>query len=203
MAADVTVPAGERVLVLLRAVNVGGTGALPMADLRAAATGLGHTDVATHLATGNLLLAPAPGSPGTVDALSARLAEDLTAALGRSLTLTVRTRAQLDAVVAANPYPAEAAADPARLTVVFWDGDVPQGPLDLSRYGRERGTVRCREGYVHYPDGIGRSKVTGAVLDRLAAPGGTARNWRTVRALHGLLGAARPVDPRDGRSPGG
>ncbi|MFF1528324.1 DUF1697 domain-containing protein [Cellulomonas sp. NPDC058312] len=187
MAADVPVPAGERVLVLLRAVNVGGTGTLPMADLRAAATALGHTDVATHLATGNLLLTPAAGSPGTVDALAGALTADLGDRLGRPLALTVRTRAQLDDVVAGNPYPDEAAADPAHLVVVFWDGDVPPGPLELGRYGRERGTVRGREGYVHYPDGIGRSKVTAAVLDRLAGRTGTGRSWRTVQALHTRL----------------
>lgn len=183
-------PETERVLVLLRAVNVGGHGALPMADLRAAAANLGHTDVATHLATGNLLLTPAPGSPGTADGLAARLTADLGDRLGRPLALTVRTRAEVDDVVAANPYPAAAADDPAHLVVVFLDGPAPaDGAVDLSRYGRERATWRGREGYVHYPDGIGRSKVTAGVLDRLAGRSGTARNWRTVLALQAKLRA--------------
>jgi uncharacterized protein (DUF1697 family) len=178
----------ERVLVLLRAVNVGGTGMLPMADLRAAATDLGHTDVATHLATGNLLLTPAPGSPATADALAERLTADLGERLGRPVTLTVRTADELDDVVAANPYPDAAADDPAHLVVVFLDGPAaPDGAADLATYGRERATWRGREGYVHYPDGIGRSKVTAGVLDRLAGRRGTGRNWRTVLALQDRL----------------
>ncbi|WP_282948050.1 DUF1697 domain-containing protein [Cellulomonas endometrii] len=181
------VPPGERVLVLVRAVNVGGASALPMADLRAAASGLGHGDVATHLATGNLLLTPAPGSPATVAGLAERLAADLTRELGRPLALTVRSRAQLDDVVAANPYPDAARDDPAHLVVLFFDGPAPDGEVDLSRYGRERGTWRGSQGYVHYPDGIGRSKVTAAVLDRLAGRTGTGRNWRTVLALQAKL----------------
>lgn len=178
---------GHRVLVLLRAVNVGGASALPMADLRAAATELGHTDVATHLATGNLLLTPAPGSPATAGGLAARLATDLADRLGRPLALTVRTRAQLDAVVAANPYPDVAADDPSHLVVVFFDGPVPDRPVDLARYGRERGTWHGSEGFLHYPDGIGRSKVTAGVIDRIAGRTGTGRNWRTVLALQARL----------------
>lgn len=178
----------ERVVVLLRAVNVGGHGALPMADLRAAATDLGHTDVATYLATGNLLLTPAPGSPGTPDGLAARLTADLAERLGRPFALTVRTAAQLDEVVAANPYPRAAADDPAHVVVVFLDGPAAaDGPADLSAYGRERATWRGREGYVHYPDGIGGSRVTAGVLDRLAGRSGTGRSWRTVLAVRSRL----------------
>jgi uncharacterized protein (DUF1697 family) len=188
-AAAQDVPPGERVLVLVRAINVGGASTLPMADLRAAATGLGHTGVATHLATGNLLLTPAPGSPATAGALAERLTADLSDRLGRPLALTVRTRAALDGVVAANPYPDAARDDPSHLVVLFFDGPVPDGEVDLSRYGRERGTWRGNEGYVHYPDGIGRSKVTAAVLDRLAGRTGTGRNWRTVLALQEKLAA--------------
>lgn len=185
---DRPVPDGERVVVLLRAVNVGGASALPMADLRDAATALGHGDVATHLATGNLLLVPAPGSPATTGALAERLAVDLAERLGRTLALTVRTRQQVEAVVAANPYPEEAASDPSHLLVVFLDGPAAaDGPADLARYGRERATWHGSEGYVHYPDGIGRSKVTAPVLDRLAGRSGTGRNWRTVLALRDRL----------------
>lgn len=190
VAGDATVPPGERVLVLLRAVNVGGTSALPMAELRATATGLGHADVATHLATGNLLLTPAAGSPATLGGLTARLTADLADRVGRPLALTVRTRAQVEDVVAANPYPDAAADDPSHLVVVFLDGPAAQdGTADLGRYGRERATWRGTEGYVHYPDGIGRSKVTAAVLDRLSGRSGTARNWRTVLALRDKLAA--------------
>lgn len=184
------VPPGERVLVLLRAVNVGGTSALPMADLRAAAADLGHGDVATHLTTGNLLLVPGPGSPDDAAGLAAALTTDLRERLGRPLALTVRTRAQVDDLVAANPYPGPAANDPAHLVVVFLDGPAQaDGRMDLSGYGRERGTWRGSEGYVHYPDGIGRSKVTAGVLDRLSGRTGTARNWRTVLALQEKLAA--------------
>ncbi|RMI05159.1 DUF1697 domain-containing protein [Cellulomonas triticagri] len=181
------VPDGERVLVALRAVNVGGASTLPMADLRAAAAEAGHTDVATHLASGNLLLRPAPGAPTRVGDLEAALTADLGDRLGRTLALTVRTRRQVDEIVAADPFPDASAADPAHVVVLLCDGPVPEGVLDLSAYGREQATGRGRDVHLHYPDGIGRSKVTAAVLDRLTGRRGTARNWRTVLAVQAKL----------------
>lgn len=189
MAAADDVPPDQRVVVLLRAINLGGASKLAMSDLRDAASTLGHTDVATHLATGNLLLTPADGSPRTTGALAERLSADLGERLGRPLALVVRTRAQIDAIVAANPYPDAARDDPSHLVVVFFDGPAPEGEADLERYGRESGTWRGSEGYLWYPDGIGRSKVTAAVIDRLAGRSGTGRNWRTVLALQEKLRA--------------
>jgi uncharacterized protein (DUF1697 family) len=177
------------VLVLLRAVNVGGTGKVAMADLRAAATDLGHADVATHLATGNLVLRPGPAAPTAVDALAADLTAGLRDRLGLPLEIVLRTTAQVDALVADLPWPEVAREDPSHLLALFLDGPAPDpgGTADLSRYGRERLVWHSDEAYLHYPDGIGRSKVTGAVLDRLSGHRGTGRNWRTVLALRDLL----------------
>ncbi len=74
-------------LALLRAVNVGGTGLLPMADLRTLAKGLDFTRVRTHLASGNLLL----DSPLPVDAVPDRLTEALAQQQGRAVGVATRT----------------------------------------------------------------------------------------------------------------
>lgn len=179
----------EPVLALLRAVNVGGTGKVAMPALRAAATDLGHTDVATHLATGNLVLRPAASAPTALDALTADLAAGLRDRLGLPLEIVLRTPAQIDALVTDLPWPEVAREDPAHLLALFLDGPAPEpdGTADLSRYGRERLRWHDAEAYLHYPDGIGRSKVTGAVLDRLSGRRGTGRNWRTVLAVRDLL----------------
>jgi uncharacterized protein (DUF1697 family) len=173
------------VAVLLRAVNVGGTGKVAMPALREAAADLGHTDVATHLATGNLVLRPAPSAPTDPAALAAGLRDRL----GLPLDLVVRTVAEIDALVTDLPWPDVAQDDPSHLLVLFLDGPAPEpgGTADLGRYGRERLLWHASEAYLHYPDGIGRSKVTGAVLDRVGGRRGTGRNWRTVLAVRDLL----------------
>ncbi|WP_263119189.1 DUF1697 domain-containing protein [Cellulomonas fimi] len=171
------------VVALLQAVNLGGRGMVPMARLREVTAALGHRDVSTWLATGNLLLRPRPDFTGDraelVDELTGRFRAELDLPLG----LVVRTLDQMSAVVAANPYPEAAADRPSRLIVMFYDGPVAEGSPDLTRYGPESATFHHEEGYIDYVDGIGRSKLTGKVLDRAAGAKGSGRNWNTVLAL--------------------
>ena len=60
-------------VALLRAVNVAGTGKLPMADLRAIAQGLGLANVRTYIASGNLLFESALGEDALKHALETKL----------------------------------------------------------------------------------------------------------------------------------
>ena len=185
-------PVGDEVLVaLLRAVNVGGR-TVRSADLKAAATELGHTQVATYAASGNAVLVPAP------DADPATIGPRLSRALGRRAGIAVpvitRTAGQWDHLVADVPCPEHAADDPSRLTVVVWDGTPDPDSVaafDPERYGEEEVVWHGDETYVYYPHGIGRSRLTLDVLSREAGRVGTARNWRTVLALQALADERR------------
>ncbi|MGW6129142.1 DUF1697 domain-containing protein [Cellulomonas sp. NPDC055163] len=174
------------VVALLRGVNVGGHRKVPMARLRAVAEGLGHEQVKTHLNSGNVVLvAPDDAAPERIAGdLAAGLREDL----GFDVDVVVRTRAELDAAVAANPFPDAAAEDPGRVLVMFFAADLDPDPaFDAAALGNERVVWAGREAYVHYPDGLGRSRLAPDVLTRAARQAGTGRNWRTVLALQGLL----------------
>lgn len=186
---DARVDPHTPVVALLQAVNLGRYGMVSMAELREGATALGYRDVRTLLSTGNLLVRPPAGWSGTRDDLTAALTTGLADHVHLPLGLVVRTRAELAAVVAANPYRQAAVDDPAHLVVVFYDQPVPPGTPDLSRYGPERTTFAGREAYVHYVLGIGRSRLTGPVLDRHAGGRGSGRNWNTVRKIADLLDA--------------
>lgn len=50
-------------IALLRAVNVGGTGKLPMAELRAMCESIGLTHVRTYIASGNVVFRAACRRP--------------------------------------------------------------------------------------------------------------------------------------------
>lgn len=174
------------VAALLRGVNVGGRRTVPMARLRGVVEGLGHERVATHLNSGNVVLV-APGDPPP-ERLGAELEAALADDLGFDVDVVVRSRAELDAIVAGNPFADAAAEDPARVLVTFWARDVtPGASFDPSAYGREQVRWTTREAYVHYADGMGRSRLTPDVLARAAGSAGTGRNWRTVLALQGML----------------
>jgi uncharacterized protein (DUF1697 family) len=159
-------------VAFLRAVNVGGTGKLPMAELRAMAEALGFTNVRTYIASGNLVFA----STLSEAKVKAALEDRLEAYAGKPVGVVVRTGAELAAVLRANPFPA---APPDRTVAIFLDAPPPADTLmQVSSVGTEEIAQGKREIYVHYPDGMARSK-----LRIPAAKAGTARNMNTIATL--------------------
>ena len=103
----------------------------------------------------------------------------------------VRTASEWTSIVAANPFPREAQDNPAHLVVMALKAAPSKAhvaALEAAIKGRERVCAKRRELYMVYPDGIGRSKLTIAVIERALATRGTARNWNTVLKLQALAG---------------
>lgn len=165
-----------RCAVLLRAVNVGGRGKLPMADLRRLLDGLGLDDVATYLQSGNVTLS----TDLSTAELGERVERALADAYGLRTAALVRTADELAAVVAANPYPYRV-GEPAKLVVTFLREPLT-AELDHERWLPEQFQVAGREVYQFHPDGLGRSRMAAGLLRGTGAVG-TTRNWTTVLAL--------------------
>ena len=172
----------EPVVVLIRGINVGGRGRLPMADLRALATDLGYGDVATYVQSGNLVCTTDRSADDVADAVRAAL----DAAMDVSPDVMVRTGAELRGIVERNPY-AEHTDDPTRVHVAFMPGRVSaQVPdVDLVALAPDECVAIGRELYLHLPNGLGRSKLAEVVAGP-KGPRPTVRNWRTVTALVAL-----------------
>jgi uncharacterized protein (DUF1697 family) len=171
-------------VALLRAVNVAATW-IAMADLRALAERLGLKNARTVLQSGNLIFE----SP---DRAAIELERRLESALLRRFDIAtpviVRSATELGRVVSNNPFPDEARRDPAHLAAVFLkDAPTPASVRVLAEaiVGRERIVARGKTLYAVYPDGMGRSKLTAALIDRKLETHGTARNWNTVLKLTG------------------
>ncbi|ACI54153.1 uncharacterized protein (DUF1697 family) [Rhizobium sp. BK619] len=165
-------------IALLRAVNVGGTGALPMAELKTICEGLGFADVKTYIQSGNVLFRS--------DASETAVEEKLDAALGQKMGkrpgVMVRTRKALDAIAADAPFPD---AKPNFLLVYFLPEKPPGDALDkMVAPDGEEAKLAAREIYVHYPKGSGRSKLKLPTLKS-----GTSRNLNTVRKLADMAAA--------------
>ena len=161
---------------LLRAVNVGGTGALPMATLKAIGEACGFVDCRTYIASGNLLFASDLPESEVKAALESRLLDWA----GKPIDVFVRTGEELAAVVAANPFPD---ANGSRHMVFFYDAPPPSDLIEQCRDRQgERLALGARELHVDYGEGIRTSK--------LKIPGKTertARNINTVRKLATML----------------
>ncbi len=159
-------------IALLRAVNVGGTGKLPMRDLQSICEDIRFTKVKTYIASGNVVFLSKLSEAKVKSALEARLA----AYANKPVGVLVRTATEMAAVLAANPFPDAA---PNRTLAVFLDEPPPINALDFVT-GKLDEELRLgqREIYVHYGDGMAQSK-----LKIPAAKNGTARNMNTVAKL--------------------
>jgi len=95
----------------------------------------------------------------------------------------VRTAAEMQAIVDANPFPKEAKNDPGRLVVLFLQGTGDGKTLQKAIKDREIARGEGRQIYVYYPDGQGRSRLTNALIEKTLGTRVTARNWNTVLKL--------------------
>lgn len=183
----------ETFVALLRAVNVGGFGKLPMSELRALCEEAGLGAVRTYIQSGNVVFRSALPERR----VQALLEKALAARMGKPVGVHVRTGAALAEILAKNPFPE---AEPSKVVVIFLDEPPPRGAAKAVKPpGREALVLSGRELYVHYPDGIGRSK-----LKIPFAAAGTARNLNTVAKLAALaeLEPGTGFSGRRGRSSG-
>ena len=143
-------------VALLRAVNVGGNGKLPMAELRALATKIGLKECRSLLQAAISSSTPvANAGPIGETVLEAACVEGIRL----KTAIYVRTPAELDAVLARNPFPIEAREDPSHLVVLFMReapaAECFQGAAGRHQRPRDRPRRRPPR-LVTYPDGIGQ-----------------------------------------------
>ena len=172
-------------IALFRAVNIGGRKATS-ADLRALAADLGHEDARTFVQTGNLVFR----SARTGAALEAEIEQAFAARFGYAADVMVRTDDEWRAALAANPHAQMAGRDPGHLIVMaLKSAPAPDAvaALQAAIPVREALAAVGRELFIAYPDGIGTSKLTGALIERRLKVRGTARNWNTATKLAAML----------------
>jgi len=170
-------------VALLRGINVGGHRRVPMAQLRGVAEEIGLARPRTLIASGNLVFE----SEVAPEELERRIESAIAERFGFPVDVIVRTDEQWRAYVAANPFPEEGAADPAKLMMVI--GKAPAGEREAAALlpyasGDERVASAGDALWLWFAQGAGRSRLG-------AAPAGsgiwTARNWNTVLRLREMV----------------
>jgi uncharacterized protein (DUF1697 family) len=172
----------ETRIALLRAVNVGGNRKVAMADLRDLLAELGLENGRTLLQSGNLVFS-SDAAPGALEKLLEREAKRR---LDLDTAFFVRTAKEWQRTIKSNPFRDEAASDPSRLVAMPLKSAPKRGAaqaLQDTIDGRECIRVVSKTAYIVYPDGIGRSRLTNAALERGLGTIGTGRNWNTVLKL--------------------
>jgi len=177
----------SRHIALLRAINVAGRNMVAMADLRGMLEELGFTDVKSLLQSGNLVFSSDRRSG---DALERLLETETSKRLKVSCDYFIRTADEWAKVVAQNPFTKDAEHDPGHLVAMFLKAAAsPKAVKSLEAAIKGPETVRAKgqQLYIVYPDGIGRSKLTNALIEKHLGTQGTGRNWNTVLKLAALV----------------
>ena len=167
---------------LLRGINVGGRHKIAMPELRSACADLGWQGVQSYIQSGNLVFRTdaAPSS------LEAELEQAIEHRFGLSIRVVVRPAERWTVYVRGNPYPDASQEEPNVVLLALSKAPPQRGAVEALQEAAD-GEFVTQVGealWIHYRGGIGRSKLSPALLDRLVGSPVTARNWRTVLKLH-------------------
>ena len=159
-------------IALMRGVNVGGHGKLPMAEWRSVLEGMGASDVETYIQSGNAVYNGALTGEAISDAVEA--------AKGFRRPCLVISAGALARTIAGNPFPE--VDDPKTLHAVFLSAPADPAPIEAAAGGSDRFHLSPEALYLHTPEGFSKSDLAKA-LDRAIRVPHTARNWKTVLTL--------------------
>lgn len=164
-------------VALVRGINVGGSGLLPMKELAALCQGLGFASVRTYIQSGNVLF-----ESKLSEAKARTLIEGvLEARMSRKIQVMLRTREELEQILSRNPFTGN---EPAKVGIVFLQAGPPPDLLQkVIAPDGEQIHLGEREIYIYFPFGQGRSKLKMS----LDVPT-TVRNLNTVTKLFALSG---------------
>ena len=177
--------ADQTYVALLRGINLGARNKVAMPRLRELVAGLDGRDVQTYVQSGNVVFK----SGRSAGELQGAIERTIERELGLTVTVLLRTKAQLMKVAGGNPF-ADGKHPPTTLHVTFLS-EPPQRrrvrELDPGPFAPDEFAVKAREVYLHCPNGYGRSKLTNAFFEKRLGVAATTRNWRTVTALVELV----------------
>lgn len=175
-----------RYVALLRAINVGGTAKLPMAELRALCSTLGWREVATYIQSGNVVFE----ADGAAAQLETALEKAVEERFGFFRPVIVRSRKQWRTYAAGSPFAKAQETDANRLMLCLSKEPPKEGAAEALQERACAGEQVRQAGdalWIFYPAGAGISKLTPNLLDRVVESPVTARNWRTVTKLEEML----------------
>lgn len=176
-------------IILFRGMNTGGVRA-PVADQSSMAEAMGLKNPRTLLASGNLVVE----SDKATAALEREIEAQMERRFGLKIAAMVRTPEQWSDLIAANPFPDEAAAHPSRVLAMVMKDGIKPGAVDACRDLAAGGELVEAVGdvlYFWFPEGQGQSAVFKKATPRLLGMG-TGRNWNTVLKLGGMVGLSPP-----------
>jgi uncharacterized protein (DUF1697 family) len=171
---------------LFRGINVGGHHKVRMEELKALHEGLGFKEVVTYIQSGNVVFT---SDDGDVARLPRQIEDGFAQKFGFQVKVMVRTAAELEKIVANNPFQIQPTKELKWVLVLFLETRLERMALEEFQKiydGPEELYLIDQEIYIYYPDGMGQSKLPSTLLEKKLKTGGTGRNWNTILQLQKL-----------------
>ena len=169
-------------VALLRGINVSGKNKIPMTDLRSLCTGIKCEEVNTYIQSGNVVF----NAVDSAQSLEKRLETAIAERFSLTIPVIVRTASVWHKYVKGNPFPNEAETEANWILLCLSKRPPHAAAASKLQQHVTQGERVIKKGdaiWIHYANGIARSKLTPVLLDRYAGSPVTARNWRTVLKL--------------------
>ena len=172
-------------IILFRGMNTGGVRA-PVGEQREMAEAMGLKNPRTLQASGNLVVE----SDKATTALEAAIEAEMERRFGLRIAAMARSPQQWAKLIAANPFPEEAAAHPSKVVAMVMKDGIKPGALDACRAltaGGEAVEAVDDVLYFWFPSGQGESGIFKKATPKMLGMG-TGRNWNTVLKLGEMVG---------------
>ncbi len=187
-------------VALLRGINVTGHNKIAMPALCALCEDIGWIDVRSYIQSGNLVFGAPERAKGAaaIAKLESMLEREIEGRFGLHIPVLVRRGSDWPSYLRSNPFLKECEREP-NLVLLALSKSAPRPGAEDALQERAAGGERiARSGdaiWVHYASGVGTSKLTPAIFDRLVGSPVTARNWRTVMKIGELAASGPPSQP--------
>jgi uncharacterized protein (DUF1697 family) len=174
-------------VALLRGINVGGNRKVPMAELCAAVTKVGLTEVQSYIQSGNVVFDAGKMKAPQVTVL---LEKTIKERFGFQVDVIVRTAAQWKKYAAGSPFPSAEQARPNLLHLGLCKSACNKNIADALEEAARSGEKIKLVGdaiWIDFISGVGKSKLTSTILDKAAGSTVTMRNWNTILKISEML----------------
>jgi len=167
--------------VFLKGVNVSGNTKVDMTILKSKLNENGFTNVITYLNSGNLII-ETDKSSSEIKKIVSKVIKNY---FNLNLDLIVKNEIELKSILANNPFTSED-IEKSKLLINFMSKNIEEQKLNILRdidgiieQMQYKGEVL----YIHYINGVGRSKLTTDLIERKLGVFVTGRNIKTIESL--------------------
>jgi uncharacterized protein (DUF1697 family) len=170
-------------IAILRGINVSGKNILRMDALQALFAALGFTHVVTYIQSGNVVFRSTMSDQGM---LKNSISEGIMKKFGLKVPVIIRSKKELEQIVAQNPFLPEQDMLLEKMHVTFLSELPEKERIKLTatlKTGSDRFILNGREIYLYCPGGYGNTKLSNAFFESKLKVIATTRNWNTVNKL--------------------